>query len=113
MRYPFGPGNTPGPLYSWRRASRHGRYVGDYTQALPIRREMTLSDPSSSPRLTRAQNAIHSPRHVFLHGRQKVPVDTQGDRDIRVAHGLRYRFDVDALGKEQGRRRVPEVVYPD
>ena len=65
-----------------------------------------------SPRLV-AEDSLYCGGGVFLHARQDVGIDLEGEGDRGVAKHLADDFGRDALREEQGRGSVAQVVEAD
>ena len=62
-----------------------------------------------SPRQERVQFG----RRLASHFGQDMAVGVQGEGDLRMSEALLDDLRMDALGQQQSRRRMPQVVEPD
>jgi hypothetical protein len=63
--------------------------------------------------LATADKAIHDGGGFLVHGGQDMRVDGHGDRHVGVPEHLRYLLHEDAIGEQERRRGVPQVVNAD
>jgi hypothetical protein len=59
------------------------------------------------------EDVCHDLDRCILHVRHDVRVDTQGDRDVRMAQHLTHHLWVHTMAEQYRCRRVAQIMEPD